>query len=953
MLSLVKRHPNIAACAALGILTFAAFSLTLTCDFVLDQDAVYVTDNPLMKSGLGLKSFGWSLMMWRAGHWHPVTWFSHLLDWQLFGPSALGHHLVNVLLHAANAILLFYVLQRLTSQFWASAAVAALFAVHPLQVESVAWVSQRKDVLSMFFMLLTILTYVRYTERQSLSRYLVFMALFGLGLMSKSMVMTLPLLLLLLDFWPLNRIPWHLPWSVQPAQVVAGEGLSAETGEAQEQVSGVGDQVSAPLGGDVGGSDSRGAGAGGGAGAAAGAGGTEGAGAGVGQSAASIPSTSSTSAVGAEEVRPNEPNEVTPPTGSETSPALPQDIKSSLILLLEEKYVLFAMSFLACFLALAARGLAGFVGNHESFPFSVRLGNALLSCVAYLWQTVWPIGLSVFYPHPGSDLAVWKILGSALLLAVVTVWVVQGARKRPYLAVGWLWYVIGLIPVIGLLQFGAQSRADHFMYLPCIGIFMMVTWGLPELASRWNVPGRALLTAAGVVVAVLAALTVHQATFWKDTDALFNHALKVTGDNYMADYFLGLAAEKRGKEEEAVKRYKNAMRLNPNYADPVSRRAGIEDRKGNAKEAERLYRLAVELNPYHSEAQYGLGLLLARRGELHQSYKHFYESQRVEPDFEPVHIDLAKALTAGNRIDDAIRHYAKALRINPANAEAHVNSAILLARKGKLDEAENHCREALKVDPAHPDANNNLGVLLKHRGNAKEAIQYYEKAAKAAPKNVGILMNLAVSCHELGEFDKAVAYYSDVLRLNPGHAGAQTQLSAAMKRQPPVKPPEPPKTPETPAPAVPQQIDPQAVARYNQAQTLYAQGNLTEAIKQYQEAVRLFPRFSSAHNNLGAAYYQLSANASLKDEDRQKLLQAAANHFQAAIQVEPNHAEAHNNLGTILMAVKRYDEAISHYSDAIRIRPEYKEAKDNLQKAMQLKAQAQVAPKMDQPEPKP
>jgi serine/threonine protein kinase/Flp pilus assembly protein TadD len=329
---------------------------------------------------------------------------------------------------------------------------------------------------------------------------------------------------------------------------------------------------------------------------------------------------------------------------------------------------------------------------------------------------------------------------------------------------------------------------------------------------------------------------------------------------------------------------------------------------------------------------------------LQESYKHFGESQRVEPDFEQVHMDLAKTLTAGNRIDDAILHYAKALQINPSNVEAHVNSAILLSREGKLDEAETHCREALKVDPAHPDANNNLGVLLKYRGNAKEAIQYYERAAKAAPMNVGILYNLALTCHELGDFEKAKAYYSEVLRLSPGHASAQVQLSAAMKGLPLAKPAELPKAPEIQASAVPQQIDPQAVAEYNQAQALVSQGNLTEAVKHFQDAVRLSPRFPSALNNLGAVCYQLSANTSLRDGDRQKLLQDVATHFQAALQVEPNHAEAHNNLATVLMALKRYEEAISHYSDAVRLRPDYREAKENLEKAMQLRAQAQAQP---------
>lgn len=1006
-----KPHRNVTACVALGVITLIAFCPVLTNNFVLDEDPVYITENPLMKSDLGLKSFTWSLMMWRAGHWHPVTWLSHLLDYTIFGPEPAGHHLVSLLLHAANVILLFYLLQRMTGHFWASAAVACLFAVHPLRVESVAWAAQRKDVLSTLFMLLAILAYLRYVERPALSRYLVILLFFGLGLLSKSSVMMLPALLLLLDFWPLNRFPFHLPWRAEPeappveeTESAAGAPASApmmsEGAADTEEEPELGEPSETPEPADA-------------------------------ESEAQAPEAGPEAAQAPE----GAPETEAPP--ADEGPAEPRDLKSAIGLLLEEKYVLFAMSAMTCFLALAARGLAGFVGNHEAYPFAVRLGNAALACLTTIWHTVWPVGLSVFYPHPGAFISVGKVICAAVVLLAVTVWVVRSARPRPYLAFGWLWFLVALLPVLGLIQFGAQATADHFTYVPCIGLFIIAAWGLPRLLAEQEDADKLLAAAAGVVLVALALITVRQVTVWNDTETLFRHALSVTEDNYVAHYFLGLAKEEQagknettapqrekdagqkeqnagqkeqdaerkgaaGNSEEAArlkqeatdlresatrlkqeatdlresaarlrgevpKSYQEALALKPDYADALTRLAMIELREADLKaalgqtetagkhrkEAERLYRRAVESNPYHVRANHDLALMLARRGELHQSYRYFWEALRVDPDFEEGHISLAKALTSGNRVDDAIRHYQKALRANPDSVEAHVNSAILLAKKGKLAEAEQHCREAIRVDSGHADANNNLGVLLKHRGQAEEAIASFRRASEARPENIGIHFNLAVACHELGQYDEAVRHYSDILRLNTKHAVAQIQLSAAMKKQPPVKlqqqkkeEPKPEKSPEKPALPPDQQ---KAVAYYNRAQALFAENKLQDAIKHYQEAVRLSPKFASAINNLGAAFYKLSTSPEIKPEDRQKLIQAAANHFQAAIQADPGHAEAHNNWATILMAVKRYDEAIRHYSEALRIKSDYQEAKAGLQKAMRLKAQPEAVPA---PEPK-
>lgn len=419
--------------ALLVLLVGLIYSRTAAYQFVYD-DFQYLVANPDAQQGLTGSSAWWALTSLYASNWHPLTWISHLLDVTLFGLEPGGHHMVNIALHALNAGVLFIVLSRLTGRAWMSALAAALFAVHPLHVESVAWISERKNILSTFFLLLTVEAYRRYSGRPGTGRYLVVAGVFVLALMAKPMVVTLPLLLVLLDFWPLQRLRAGIP----PAR------------------------------------------------------------------------------------------------------------------LLLEKLPLLLCSAATAALAVIAQQAGGSMRSVHQYSLPVRAANALVSYAAYIGHTIWPSGLNAFYPHSGPAISVGKVAGAGLLLAGVTWWALRQAGKRPWLAVGWLWYLIALLPVIGLVQVGDQAMADRYAYLPIIGLLILATRGLDELTETktlWRERARA---AAVALVALLAGAASVQTTWWENNETLFKRALAVTSDNWFAHISLAAALGMQGDADGAV-----------------------------------------------------------------------------------------------------------------------------------------------------------------------------------------------------------------------------------------------------------------------------------------------------------------------------------------------------------------------------------------------------------------
>jgi len=543
--------------------------------FVHYDDNDYVTGNPQVLSGLTWAGASWAFTTTHVANWHPLTWLSHMADVEVFGASPGWHHRVNAGFHASNALLLFWVMFRMTGALWRSGFVAALFAVHPLHVESVAWVSERKDVLSTLFWLLSMWGYLRYAERPGVWRYAMVMLCLSLGLLSKPMVVTLPFVLLLLDVWPLERF-------------------------------------------------------------------------------------------GGLRVSPGPPRCPPVPAGR----------------LVLEKVPLLLLSAGSCVATYLAQQSGGAL--HNTYPFAVRASNAAVSYLSYLGKTLWPSSLSVFYPHPASlglGIAWWKVAGSLLVLVAVSAGAVL-QRRRPYLGVGWLWYLGTLVPVIGLVQVGGQAMADRYTYVPLIGVFVMVSWGAEELL-RGIRGGRGILWGTGTaVVAALAVASFVQVSYWRTSETLFSHALEVTENNWMAHFKLGNALLDSKRTKEAVAEY-NSVLMTLGYSE--------------------LY--VITLN--------NIGLALSMEGKYKNATVYLQEALRLMPGYSEARGNLANILFEQGKIEDAITQYRIILRQNPTSGITHNNLGEALMKVGKPVEAERHFQKANQLRPGNLTIMKNIDSARK------------------------------------------------------------------------------------------------------------------------------------------------------------------------------------------------------------------------------------------------
>ncbi|KKM23525.1 hypothetical protein LCGC14_1614330 [marine sediment metagenome] len=459
---LKKKHFYI-ICLFLVVVTFAVYWQVLDNDFVIYDDDVYVTENTHVHKGVTFDSLTWAFTSSNASNWHPLTWISHMIDCQLYGLNAKGHHLTNLLFHVANTLLLLLVLVRMTGTLWQSFFVAALFALHPLHVESVAWVAERKDVLSTFFMMLTLWAYTIYVKKGGVKRYSLVVLFFMLGLMSKPMLVTLPFILLMLDFWPLGR----LCLLHDTRNVVTGQ----QTNE-----------------------------------------------------------------------------------------------RTDIFRLVLEKVPFFALAVGSSVVTFIVQERGGAMQLVKTYSIQTRIINPFVAYTEYMLNMIWPVKLAVLYPHPGNSLPLWKGVTAGLALVLITILVIRKARKIPYLAVGWLWYVVTLIPVIGIVQVGPQAMADRYTYITLIGLFVIIAWGAKDLLSKWSHRKMCLGTLAAIILPVLIVLTWKQVQYWENSITLFKHTLKHTSNNFVIHNNLGIVLREQGRTEEAIKHYFQALRSNPDYA---------------------------------------------------------------------------------------------------------------------------------------------------------------------------------------------------------------------------------------------------------------------------------------------------------------------------------------------------------------------------------------------------
>ena len=689
--------------AILFIATFAVFGRSMRWDFVDYDDPDFVTENTHVRAGISHAELRWAFGAGgRAANWQPVTWISLMLDAEIHGVSPAGFHATNVFFHSCNAVLALLLLYRLTGAFWPSAWSAALFALHPLRVESVAWVAERKDVLSVCFGLLTVLAYLGYATRvQRRQRgagafYIAAVFTFALGLMAKPMLVTLPAIMTILDVWPCGR------WSAER------------------------DDAPAPR---------------------------------------------------------------------------------RTLLPWIDKLPFVVLALVVAWITYAVQRNGGAMA--ESFDLSTRSVNAVVSIARYLGKTLWPVNLAVCYPHPGN----WPPLafGAALLvIATVTAIAVFHRRERPGLLAGWLWFLITLLPVLGFVQVGAQAMADRYTYFPTLGLAVLF------IAA---VDGTELLTvapklAAGIAAAMIAACgtrTWDQLRVWQSSTTLFEHALAVTTDNYIAHtcrantliaqghlapaleharsaiearptyapahYTLGLALEKLGRGEEAIASYSQAIALRRSWPAPRLRRGTISLHSSQAAEALQDFTVAAQLDSDSAPARFGEALALVALNRPDEAVRAFEDALRLKPDYAEAHNSYANLLAARGAHEAAWAHYEAAIRAKPEFAEAHFNFGNSLDATGHSDRAYPHYQAACRLQPLDPDYQYGAAVALEHLHRTDEAIAAYRQTVRLKPDHAEAHYFLGAALRSIGRLNEAAAEWREVLRLAPNQPGMADQLA--------------------------------------------------------------------------------------------------------------------------------------------------------------------------------
>lgn len=628
----------------LAALSAAVYGQVAGHGFINMDDAMYVTDNPHVQEGITVKGLSWAFGFAGRAYWHPVTWLSHMLDCELFGMDAGMHHLMNVFFHILTAAALFLALHVMTGTLWRSAFVAGLFAMHPVNVDTVAWVAERKNLVSTLFWMLTLLSYAWYVRRRTVSRYLATFGLFILGILSKPMLVTLPFVLLLLDYWPLQRVP------------IGSGRIQGEDGKES---------------------------------------------------------------------------------------LFSQHGLSAAARLVSEKIPFLAVALVAIHVSMISMHGHVDVISTDAVSMKLRLGNAVVSYVHYLWKMLWPWSLTIYYPFPES-VPLMQVMPAGAAIIAVTGLVLIKVRKYPYLAVGWLWYLGTLVPVSGVIQAGLwPAIAERWMYVPGIGLFIMASWGGRDLLSRLESGRQLYRYASSAVIMLLALLTFRQAGFWKDDFTLFSHAVSVNERNSvahgsLADWYLA-----RGSNDDAHAHYLKALEVNPR-----------------------------DLLIHHNFA-----VALLRMGRHSEAAGHFRMIEGKYPTDENVFIGLGTAQAKLGDLPGAVESFSRALNINPGNAQTHFKAAVVLGETGRVDEAASHYREALRLEPGFEQAGKNLEHLLAFHGRLDAAVQKIEARLRDEPGNAALHCSLGNLYEKKGSSGEAARAYENVLSLQPGHTRAMERLA--------------------------------------------------------------------------------------------------------------------------------------------------------------------------------
>ena len=594
-------RPDLLILLGLAVMTFAIYAQVIGHQFITLDDDAYIRENAMVNRGVTLAGVAWAFTTFDQGNWHPLTWIAHMIDSQLFGMNAGGHLLVNALIHVANTLLVFWFLLRTTHARWPSALVAALFALHPLHVESVAWAAERKDTLSTFFGLLSLIAYARYAEARSNSRYAWTAITLALGLLAKPMLVTWPFVMLLLDYWPLRRFD-----------------LTSR-----------------------------------------------------------------------------------------------KDVATKLWPLLREKLPLFATVAASAVITTLAQSHGGAVRTFQEFPIALRVVNAVVSYAKYLLLTFWPNDLAVYYPYTTAGTPAWQIICAAFLLIGITALCFFQRKSRPYLVVGWLWFLGTLVPVIGIVQVGGQTMADRYFYIPSIGLFIVIAFGLADFARSWRVAPSVRTGIAVAVLLILATLTNAQIHRWTDSFTLFKHTLAVTPPNLIIENNLGSALSRSGLHDEAAAHFEKALQIMPAHYEPL------------------LY-----------DALLNMGISRFYQNRLPEAIEYCQSALRLRPDAPKAHDLLGMALAMQGHGEAALDEMRHAAELAPNDADIQKDLGVTLARLGRIPESIDHFHEALRLNPYNASAHNNLGLSLLQSGKPGESIPEFEAALRLNPELQGAADNL-------------------------------------------------------------------------------------------------------------------------------------------------------------------------------------------------------------------
>ncbi|MGB8226155.1 MAG: tetratricopeptide repeat protein [Sedimentisphaerales bacterium] len=687
-----KKPAVLVVCAVLAVITIIAYEPLRHNGFVGYDDDEYVLDCPQVRQGLTLETLKWAFAEPHFHNWHPITTLNYLIEYEFFGINAFGYHLTSLLLHIINSLLMLMILKKMTGAFWPSVFAAAVFAVHPLQVESVAWVAEQKNVISGLFWLLTIAAYIRYAEKPAAGRYIVLLLVYGLCLMTKAIVVVVPFVLLLLDFWPLRRIT-----------------------------------------------------------------------------------------------------------------------RNTMGRIIIEKIPLLISAVLLIVVTTLAQKSGGAIKTMPYFAFQYRLENAIVSYARYPVMMVYPVNLAVFYPHPGPKIALWQPLLAMLTLAVITGLVFYFGRQRRYLITGWLWYVGTLVPVIGLIQLGGQAMADRYMYLPMVGLLIIIAELLSEAAQKWRNSRYVLFVISGVIFIVLIIVTRNQVRYWKDDFTLFGHAIDVTKNNENMHYNIGHAYQQKGQFEKAMEHYKEALRIEPGdlqamnnlgvlllsqkktdealkifekavqlnsrYIDSINNLGLALREKGRVKEAMEKWQQVLDLEPMQPEAHYNIGVTMLRNGGYSQAVEHLRKALEKKRNWVEVYNYLGTAYMAIGQFKAAMDSYNEAIKLKPNDINIESNIALTLAKLGKTEEANQIWQRILARDPENFKAHYGLGRLLADKKQLDEAMEHFNKVLQAKPDWFEIHLMIADVYYKRKELTLAVQHLREAVRLKNDCSEAMNLLA--------------------------------------------------------------------------------------------------------------------------------------------------------------------------------